>query len=480
MWQEDNLTEFKSELNDKLEKEVVAFLNSEKGGDIYIGVADNGECLGVDNPDQLQLMISDRIKNNIEPSCLGLFDVYPIEKDKKIIIRVVVSRGTEKPYYIKKFGMSPKGCYIRVGSGIQQMDRTMIDTSYAQRTHSSLRNIVSPKANLTFEQLKIYYQAKGLNINNSFLKNLDFFTEKGKFNYVAYLLSDNNTLSIKVAKYSGINKVDLIENEEFGFCSLIKASKSILDKLQIENRTFTKITGDAERLQKEMVDKTALREALINAMVHNDYSREITPVVEIYSDRLNITSYGGLVSGLSKNEFFQGRSMPRNREIMRVFRDLELVEHLGSGVHRILKVYDKNIFKITENFFEISFPYKEEYLEFVEKEKQQQTDPVTDQDKRLSDNVIDDATDQVADQVTDQVTDPVKLLLKKLNTEQELKAIEIREKINLKHNATFRKNYLIPAINAKLIEMTIPDKPKSRNQKYRLTKKGIELRNRLK
>ncbi len=362
MWKEDNITEFKSELNNRLEKEVVAFLNSEKGGDIFIGVTDNGEIIGVEQPDQLQLTISDRIKNNIEPSCLGLYDVYPITKDGKTIIRVIVSRGTEKPYYLKKFGMSPKGCFIRVGSGVQPMNRSMIDTFYASRTHSSLRNIVSPKQELTFEQIKIYYQEKNLSINEAFLKNLDFYTDDGKFNYVAYLLSDNNTLSIKVAKYAGTDKVDLVENEEYGFCSLIKATKSILTKLEIENRTFVKITGAAERLQKEMINKTALREALINAMVHNDYSREITPVVELYSDRLTITSYGGLVNGLSMEEFFRGRSMPRNRELMRVFRDLELVEHLGSGVHRILKAYDKNIFLISENFFEIAFPYDKEYI----------------------------------------------------------------------------------------------------------------------
>ncbi len=469
MWQEDNLTEFKSEINDKLEKEAVAFLNSDKGGDIYIGVADNGKIIGVKNSDELQLIISDKLKNNIEPSCLGLFDVYPIEKEDKIIVKIIVSRGTEKPYYIKKYGMSPKGCFIRVGSDVQPMSRIMIDTLYAQRTHTSLRNIVSPKQDLTFEQLKIYYQAKSLNINNAFLKNLDLYTDTEKFNYVAYLLADNNSLSFKVAKYSGTDKVDLIENEEFGFCSLVKATKSILDKLQIENKTFTKITGAAERLQKDMINRTALREALINAMVHNDYSREITPVVEIYSNRLSITSYGGLVSGLSMEEFLQGRSMPRNREIMRVFKDLELVEHLGSGVHRILQVYSKNIFKISDNFFEISFPYEKEYLEFVKNQKTEQvTDPVTDQD-----------TGQVTEQDTEQVTEQVKKLLLIFETDELTRDI-LMQKISIKHRPTFTYSYLKPALNLGLIEMTIPDKPNSRNQKYRLTKKGIEYRKYLK
>lgn len=86
------------------------------------------------------------------------------------------------------------------------------------------------------------------------------------------------------------------------------------------------------------------------------------PVVEIYSNRLTITSYGGLVPGLSKDEFFAGRSMLRNREIMRVYRDLDLVEQLGSGIGRILQVYSKDIFNFSENFMEVSFSYESDYF----------------------------------------------------------------------------------------------------------------------
>ncbi|MBS0308748.1 MAG: ATP-binding protein, partial [Proteobacteria bacterium] len=73
--QESQTREFKRELSDSLEKEVVAFLNSAMGGDIYIGVADDGSIIGVSNPDALMLAISDRIRNNIQPTCLGLYDV---------------------------------------------------------------------------------------------------------------------------------------------------------------------------------------------------------------------------------------------------------------------------------------------------------------------------------------------------------------------------------------------------------------------
>lgn len=103
----------------------------------------------------------------------------------------------------------------------------------------------------------------------------------------------------------------------------------------------------------------ALREAVVNAFVHNDYTSEVPPVVEIFSDRIQITSYGGLVNGLSKEDFFECRSMPRNRELMRIFKDLDLVEQLGSGMERILKSYDESSFKITPNFLVVTFMFTE-------------------------------------------------------------------------------------------------------------------------
>ncbi len=363
---EDETTEFKRELTDSLEKEVVAFLNSDKGGDIYIGVADNGTVVGVDNPDRLQLGIIDRIRNNILPTTLGFFDVVTQEIQGKAVIHIIVTRGTEKPYYLKKFGLSPAGAYMRVGTGNQQLTTEMIDRLYASRTRNSLRNIPSPRAKLSFNQLKIYYDEKGFSVNDAFLENLVLYTPDGELNYVAYLLADQNSVTIKVATYSGTDKVDLIENEEYGYCSLIKATDKVLDKLEVENKTFTKITGAARRLEKQMIDRTALREAFINAIVHNDYTREVTPLVEIYADRLSITSYGGLVPGLSREEFFGGRSMVRNRELMRIYRDLDLEEQLGSGMNRILREYPKDIFNFSENFLEVCFPFATGYMESLE------------------------------------------------------------------------------------------------------------------
>ncbi len=290
---------------------------------------------------------------------MGLFDVVSEERDGKKIIKLIVASGTEKPYYIAKKGMSEKGCFIRVGSASEPMPVRMIEDLFAKRTRNSIGKIVSPRQDLTFAQLKIYYEAQGLNLNENFAKNLELLTEAGKYNYVAYLMADENGSSIKLAKYSSSDRADLTENNEYGYCSLIKATNAVLDKLEIENRTAATITA-RKRIESRLWDAVAIREAVINAIVHNDYTREIPPKFEIFPDRLEITSYGGLFEGMSKEDFFSGLSLPKNKELMRIFRDLDIVEQLGSGVPRILRAYSKECFVFGDSFTRMIFKFNKE------------------------------------------------------------------------------------------------------------------------
>ena len=137
MLQENSRTEFKSELNDKLEKEVVAFLNNKEGGILYIGLDDIGSPIGVPELDSTQLKIADRIKNNILPSTLGLFDIVTEEIDKVSVVKILISSGLEKPYYIKKQVMSPNGCFTRVGTSSQPMSTARSDEFYRKQIHNT-------------------------------------------------------------------------------------------------------------------------------------------------------------------------------------------------------------------------------------------------------------------------------------------------------------------------------------------------------
>ena len=110
-------------------------------------------------------------------------------------------------------------------------------------------------------------------------------------------MADTNSTSIKVAKYNGINRVDLVENPDFGYESLIKATKQVLDKVDLENRSDTSITSK-ERDDKRPWSPIALREAILNAFVHNDYTAEVPPKFEFFDDRIEITSTGSLPNGL--------------------------------------------------------------------------------------------------------------------------------------------------------------------------------------
>ena len=375
---ETNRIENKEQLNEDFEQEVIAFLNYKEGGIIYVGINKNGQVVGVENTDLTQLQIKDRIKNNIQPSTLGLFDVLVETIDDKEIIKVVISSGTEKPYYLRKKGRTPEGCYVRVGSSKERMTERMIDDMYARRIKNTLKEIDSPRQELTFNQLKIYYEEHSLKLNDNFLQNLDLLTSEGKYNYNAFLLADENNISIKLVKYLGTNKMDLVENQEYGYRCLITATQKILDRLDTENTVYAKIEYKG-RKEVEKIDSKALKEAVINAIVHNDYSYGNTPIIELYSDRIEITSAGGLPQELSQEEFLEGVTAPRNKELIRVFKDVDLIENIGSGVLRILDAYDKSCFKFMDHFLRVSFKYKENPFEYDT--EQVKPNKITEQDK---------------------------------------------------------------------------------------------------
>ena len=343
-------------INNRLDELANQIMDEYKGKDIVFLCILKGSIF-------FTVELAKRIKNNIQPSTLGLFDVTVETIDNKEVIKVIISSGTEKPYYLRKKGRTPEGCYIRVGSSKERMTERMIDDMYARRIKNTLKEIDSPRQELTFNQLKIYYEEHGLKLNDNFLQNLDLLTSEGKYNYNAFLLADENTVSIKLVRYLGTNKLELLENLEFGNRCLITTTQRILDRLDVENTTYAKIEYFG-RKEQEKIDSKALKEAVINAIVHNDYSYGNSPIIELYSDRIEITSAGGLPQQLSKEDFFGGVTAPRNKELIRVFKDVDLIENIGSGILRILKVYDKDSFIFLDNFLRVSFKYRENPFEY--------------------------------------------------------------------------------------------------------------------
>ena len=158
---ETHRIEYKRELTSELdlEKEVIAFLNTLEGGLIYFGIDKIGTRIGVADVDGDMLKIKDRIKNNITPSAMGLFDVVEEEQPQGVhCIKVIVASGSEKPHAKKKYGMTEKGCFLRIGTADEPMPVAMIEKLFASRTRNSIGKIKSHRQALSFEQLRIYFE----------------------------------------------------------------------------------------------------------------------------------------------------------------------------------------------------------------------------------------------------------------------------------------------------------------------------------
>jgi len=140
---EDRNVKFKREINCKLEKEVVVFLNG-KGRHIYIGKNDDGSAYGVEDIDNAQLQIKNILLDKISPSSLGFFEIIAEKQNDKDIVHFKVASGNVKPYYIKKKGMCPEGCYIRSGSSSIYLTEKQIFDMFSKRVRTSIRNIESP------------------------------------------------------------------------------------------------------------------------------------------------------------------------------------------------------------------------------------------------------------------------------------------------------------------------------------------------
>lgn len=355
---ETSNVEFKRELNDKFEKEVVSFLNA-KGGHIFIGINDDGSTYGVENIDELQLAIKNRIKDRIAPSPVGFFEIIVEQKDSKNILHIIIASGNEKPYYIKKYGMCPQGAYTRVGSSCVQLTEKQIFDLYSRRTRTSLINIISPTQELTFTQLRIYYDEIGYQFTSNTFKQFHFQLETGEYNYLAYLLSDQNALVINVGKFKGDNVVELEEMKSYSNQSLIKTTHEIIEFIDKQNKIFTTITS-SKRKDEYLFDSIAMREAIVNALVHSDYTYENTPTFRIFDNHIEIISVGGLPEGIEKSEFLSGYMSPKNPQLMKIFRDLGFVEHMGTGIIRILSKYDESIFTFSSNFIKVSIPFNKQ------------------------------------------------------------------------------------------------------------------------
>ena len=356
---ETETTELKQKLTETLVKEIVAFLNT-AGGTIYVGVDDNGKVCGIDKLDENLKKTADILESQIMPDARNYVELGTKYIDYKHIIEIKVKKG-DGLFYVKKYGRSAQGCYVRVGSTCRSMTEEQIEINYNKYLDTKIRitEIAGSIKHPTFQYLKLLLVEKGFNINEkTFAENFHLLTKDGVYNKMSDLLADSNELSIKVVRFKGKRKGDgIASRNEYGGKCLVVAMKQAFDYCaDVINGNRTSFRN-GWRVDTPLFDRNSFREVWFNACLHNNWVDGTPPAVYIYTDRLEIISTGGLPANLTREDFFRGVSKPVNEELAKLFIRLDLMEQTGYGIPLVTQHYGKDAFEFLDFFLRVTIPF---------------------------------------------------------------------------------------------------------------------------
>lgn len=354
---ESHFVELKEELNQSAIREIVAFANTD-GGKLYIGINDDGVAVGVPDIRGQVESLSSMIRDGIKPSVLSYIHVSTSTLEGNDVIVVEVQRGDGKPYYLTKKGMKPSGVFVRVGNTsvpVSEHDiRTMI-AEYHGMTYESTRSL---NQELTFHYARRQFEDRELEFGEIQMKNLHLYDEDGLYNNLGLLLSDQCPHIIKAAIFKGNDKLNFRHRQEFGG-SILKQLDDVYQFLEMQNHLTTTYDG-LRRVDQYMYSLIALREGLLNSIIHRDYGLNGSVYVNVYKDYIEFVSIGSLPYGLHLEDIYEGVSRPRNEWLANVFYRLQLVEAYGTGVMKILSAYKEldmePEFKVTPGAFILRLP----------------------------------------------------------------------------------------------------------------------------
>ena len=360
---ESEILELKEKYTDAITKEIVSFLNG-AGGSIIIGVKDNGTVVGVDKVDEVLRKISDIITTQIEPNPQDEISSELKFDDGKTLIATHINKGRHHIYCQKKYGFSSTGCTIRIGTTCKEMTPEQIKIRYEKKfiDNEYMLKKKSNSSDLSFRELKIYYSEKNYHLDDkSFETNLNLRNEAGEYNLLAELLSDKNNIPVIFVKFQGQNKASISERSDYGYGCILTTYEKIKNRLQAENICISDTTV-RPRKDTYLFDFDCVNEAILNALVHNDWTTT-EPQISMFNDRLDILSHGGLPNGMTKDQFFDGISKPRNATLMRIFLNMGLTEHTGHGIPTIVEKYGKDVFEIGSNYIRCTIPFDQEVID---------------------------------------------------------------------------------------------------------------------
>lgn len=364
IFQESETVELKEIVVDDIKKEIIAFANGE-GGRLYIGVRDDGTVTGLESVDNVSLQISNMVRDAIKPDLTMFLHYKTIEIEEKQVLEIEIQRGTERPYYIAKKGLRPEGVYVRQGYSSVPANDTAIRRMIKETDGDRFEEMRSLEQNLTFVETSREFARRNVEFGLQQMKTLKLLNNDGIYTNLGLLLSEQCKHTIKVAVFQGTDQSVFKDRREFSG-SLFKQLNEVYEYIDIHNQTqstFNKLL----RVDTRDYPEDALREALLNLMVHRDYGFQASALISIYEDRIEFVSVGGLVSGIDLEDIMMGISVCRNQNLANVFYRLQLIEAYGTGIRKILNAYhdvkQKPEIQHTQNAFKIILPNRNQNLE---------------------------------------------------------------------------------------------------------------------
>lgn len=333
--------EYKREWTEGIIPEIVSFLNT-SGGTLYIGVSDNGEIYGVSDPDSMMVKIANKIRDCIAPSAVLLVftEILHDRPTNKNVIMCRVEKGNNGPYYVKQEGLI-KGVYIRIGSSRIHADETTVRELIRNSDPLAFESSPSPNQQLSFAYATAYFEKVGIEFTRTQQKTLGIVTASEVYSNLGLWLSDQCPHIIKAAAFNGTDMTEFKQRSEMTGSILMQFDSAIQfiannnsERMYIDPATF-------QRLEFRKFPDVAARETVLNALMHRDYSLPHATQLKIFSDRLELVSFGSLMPELSAEDVGSGISVCRNNKLANIFYRLHLAEAFGTGIPKIYKAYSK-------------------------------------------------------------------------------------------------------------------------------------------
>lgn len=352
--------EFKARYTDEIYKEIIAFANTE-GGILYIGIDDGGNAVGLENVDEEYTRITNGIRDAIMPD-VTMFVRFTIQENK--VVRISVSEGSNKPYYLKSKGLKPSGVYVRQGASSAPASFEQIRQMIKQSDGDSFEDMRSLEQELTFEAAKAAFKRYGVEFSPEKYRALGL-VNNGIYTNLGLLLSDQCAHTTKIAVFSDAERTVFRDSKEFGG-SIFKQFEDAVNYLALCNKTSSVINGVVRTDTKDYPEE-AIREALLNALVHRDYGFSGSIIINVNDDKMEFISIGGLLPGLTTDDIRLGISQPRNKKLAEIFHRLRLIESYGTGIRRIFKLYEscsvQPQIEVAQSSFKIVLPNMNETAE---------------------------------------------------------------------------------------------------------------------